>query len=110
LCLFWEEALKYGKFVSAMYIISVVIQGFFSLACLMALGALFAWVFVSRAGAPTVLYPIFIVLGALIGFYSMIRFILNTMQAVERLEKEREDRLRAQKSIKRTEDKADNEK
>ena len=84
--------MKYGKFVSAVYIINVVIQGFFSLACPMGLGFLAAWLLVTRAGCPTFLYPVLIVLGTLIGLYSMVKFITDTMAAVERLEKQREEK------------------
>ena len=95
--MFLEDALKYGKFVSGVYIINVVIQGFFSLVFPMALGAALAWLFVERVGAPTFLYPLLIVLGTLVGLFSMIRFIISTMQAVERIEKQAEEKRRAQK-------------
>lgn len=99
--LFSEGDLKYGKFVSGVYIVNVIFQSFFSLVCPMALGALFAWLFVERAGGPAFLYPILIVLGTVIGLFSMVRFILTTMQAVERLEREAEERARNQKKSKR---------
>ena len=84
--------MRYGKFVSAVYIVNVLIQGLLSLACPMGLGLLLAWLLVSKNGAPVFLYPLFIVLGALIGLYSMVKFILDTMTAVERLERQREEK------------------
>ena len=84
--------MKYGKFVSAVYIINVVIQGFFSLACPMGVGFLAAWLLVTKAGAGVFWYPVLIILGTFIGLYSMVKFILSTMAAVERLEKQREEK------------------
>ncbi len=89
--------MRYGKFVSAVYIINIVIQSFFSLACPMGLGFLIAWLLVSRLEAPTFLYPIFIVLGALVGLYSMVRFILDAMTAVERLERANMKKIKEKK-------------
>lgn len=84
--------MRYGKFVNAIYLINVIVQSFFSLACPMGLGFLSAWLLVEKAGAPAFLYAVFIVLGALIGIYSMVKFIITTMAAVERLEKQREEK------------------
>ncbi len=92
--------MRYGKFVSAVYIINVVVQSFFSLACPMGLGFLGAWLLVGKAGAPPFLYAVFITLGALIGLYSMVKFILDTMAAVERLEKQHEEKNVHKKQIK----------
>ena len=87
--------MRYGKFVNAVYIVNVVIQGFFSLVFPMGLGLLAAWLLVDKAGAPVFLYPVLIVLGTLIGLYSMVRFILDTMTAVERLDRQREEKRQA---------------
>ncbi len=84
--------MRYGKFVSAVYIINVIVQSFFSLACPMGLGFLGAWLLVNKAGAPAFVYAVFIVLGTLIGIYSMIKFILDTMAAVERLERQHKEK------------------
>ena len=89
-----EGGLRYGKFVSAVYIVNVLIQGFFSLACPMGLGLLVAWLLVDKGGAPVFWYPVLIVLGAILGLYSMIKFIIDTMTAVERIEKQREEKER----------------
>ena len=89
--------MRYGKFVSAVYIINVIIQSFFSLLCPMGIGLLCAWLLVEKADAPKFLYAVLIVLGALIGIYSMIKFILDTMSAVERLEKQHKEKESAVK-------------
>ncbi len=89
--------MRYGKFVSAVYIINVVVQSFFSLACPMGLGLLAAWLLVEKAGAPAFLYAVLTVLGTLVGLYSMVKFILDTMTAVERLEKQHKEKDAAAK-------------
>lgn len=94
--------MRYGKFVSTVYIINVIIQGFFSLACPMGLGILGAWLLVEKAGAPTFVYPILIILGTLIGLYSMVKFVLDTMAAVERIEKQNEQKGKILKNKKDT--------
>ena len=94
--------MRYGKFVSAVYIINVVIQSFFSLSCPMGLGILGAWLLVEKAGAPTFVYPILIILGTLIGLYSMVKFVLDTMAAVERIEKQNEQKGKILKDKKDT--------
>ncbi len=90
--------MRYGKFVSAVYILNVIVQSFFSLACPMGLGLLSAWLLVEKASAPSFLYALLIVFGALVGLYSMVKFILDTMTAVERLEKQHKDKDTAAKN------------
>ncbi|MBR2466931.1 MAG: AtpZ/AtpI family protein [Clostridia bacterium] len=102
--------MRYGKFVNAVYIINVIVQSFFSLACPMGLGFLSAWLLVEKAGAPAFLYAVLIVLGALVGIYSMIKFIIDTMTAVERLEKQREKRKQESKADKNQRDGKNEEK
>ncbi len=47
-----------------------------------------AWLLVRFASAPTWLFVPALVLGVLLGFFSMIKFVLNAMAGLERLEKE----------------------
>lgn len=84
--------MKYGKFVSSVYVINVIIQSFFSLVFPMLCGFGAGWLLVERVGAPRFLYPILITLGALVGLYSMIKFILETMAAVENLEAQQKEK------------------
>ena len=90
--------MKYGKFVSAIYIINVVIQGLFNLAFPMALGFAIAWLLVEKASSPSFLYPLLIVIGAIVGIISMIGFILNTMVVVERLENQNNKKNESKKT------------
>ena len=82
----------YGKFVSAMYVINILFQSLFNLASPILLMLLFAWLLVSKLSAPAWLYAVFGVVGATVGFYSMIKFIITASTALERLEKERDER------------------
>ena len=81
----------YRKIVSAMYIINIVSQAIFTLAMPIAFGFGISWLLVTYASAPAFIYAILITVGAIGGFYSMIKFILSAMAALERLEKSRED-------------------
>ena len=73
------EAVVYRKFINAMYAFNIILQAFFSLVAPAALGLLVAWLLVSRVGAPRFLYAIFIIVGLIAGFISMIRFVISAM-------------------------------
>lgn len=79
----------YKKAFSAMQLVNIVIQGFISLLFPIGLGILFSWLSVEKWGAPSWLWVVLTVSGALIGIVSMIRFILSACHAYERLEEER---------------------
>lgn len=68
----------------------------------MGLGFLAAWLLVQKAGAPRFLYPVLIILGTLIGLFSMVRFIIDTMTTVERLEKENKEREKEREKERRS--------
>ena len=110
---FWEVAV-YRKFMNAMYAFNVILQAFFSLVAPAALGLVLAWLLVSKLGAPEFLYAILIVVGLILGFISMIRFVITAMSGIERLEEEwRRDDLRRRREKaheKEKEKKADAEK
>ena len=92
------SSVKYGKFISAVYIINIITQGLFTLAFPMVLGFAVAWMLVEKAGSPTFLYPLLIVIGAVIGIISMISFILNTMVVIERLENQHKEKNKSNKT------------
>ncbi len=76
------------KFVNAVYVLNITFQAFFNLAMPIGFGLLFSWLSVKYLSAPKWIYAPLTVLGALIGFYTMVKFILSAMAALERLEKE----------------------
>lgn len=80
------------KFFNALYLINIISQAIFTLAIPIGFGFLISWLLVRFAGAPTWLFAIFITLGAISGFVSMIKFVLSAMAALERLENEQRER------------------
>ncbi len=78
----------YKKLVSITYVLNIVFQSFFNLALPMLLMAGGAWLLVEYASLPEWIYAPLIVFGALTGLYSMVRFILSAMSALDRLERE----------------------
>ena len=80
----------YKKLVSALYVINIVFQAIFTLLTPIALVFGISWLLVSYASAPTWIYAALVTLGALCGFYSMIKFVLSAMAALDRLEKSRD--------------------
>ncbi|MBO5906642.1 MAG: hypothetical protein J6Q85_00615 [Clostridia bacterium] len=79
----------YKRIISAAYTINIIFQAFFTLAMPIGLGLLLSWLLTSYASFPQWTYAILVVLGALTGFYSMIKFVLSAMAGLERLEKQR---------------------
>ena len=77
-----------NKLFNALYSLNIVFQAIFNLVTPAALFFVIAWLLVTRVGAPEWIYAAAILLGVLIGFYSMIRFVLSATAALERLEKE----------------------
>lgn len=87
----------YRKFVSAMYVLNILFQSLFNLATPIFLMLGLSWLAVSKWGAPEWLYAILGVVGALVGFVSMIKFILGAMSSLEHLEKEHKESDRQNK-------------
>lgn len=78
----------YRKIISATYVLNIIFQSFFNLAFPIGLGILFSWLIVEKAGAPGWIYAPIVIIGVIIGFFSMVRFILSAMRALERLERQ----------------------
>ena len=76
----------YRKFISAMYLLNIIFQSFFDLALPIGATILISWLLVEKAGAPSWIYAPLVVIGVIIGFISMIRFILSATRALDRLE------------------------
>ena len=72
---------------SAIYIVNVVFQSVITLLMHIGGGMLLAWLLVEKCGLPSWLYAITILIGVLPGFFSMIKFILSTMNALNHIEK-----------------------
>ena len=76
----------HNKLFSFLYAINIVSQAIFSLLVPVGLMILAAWLMVDRVGAPKFVYAIAIVLGFLIGLYSMVRFVMTATANLERQE------------------------
>ena len=81
----------YKKLVGALYMLNILMQGIFTLLTPAGLMFLISWLLVSRAGAPTWLYAVLIPLGAIVGFVSMIKFVIRAAEGVERLNSQRKN-------------------
>ena len=80
----------YGKFVSAMYLLNIIFQSFFDLDFPIGLSILGSWLLVEYAGAPGWIYAPLVIMGVILGFVSMIKFILSATRALDRLEGQRQ--------------------
>ncbi len=79
---------KYVRFVGALYVLNILWQALFSLAAPIGVMFFISHLLVRYASSPTWIYAPFIVVGALAGLISMIKFVLSAMEGFERLEKE----------------------
>lgn len=77
---------------SALYTANVVFQSIFTLLMHIGLGLLLSWLLVTKLGFPAWLYAIIILISVLSGLFSMIRFILSTMRALNNLEKQKKEK------------------
>jgi hypothetical protein len=84
---------KYTQFVGVLYVLNIVWQAFFSLAAPIGLGFLISYLLVTYVSAPTWIYAPLLVIGALSGLISMVKFILTAMAGFERLEKEQNSKV-----------------
>ena len=80
--------------MNMMQALNIIIQSFFNLLTPIGLSILVSWLLVEKAHAPGWIYALLVFLGVGIGFYSMLRFLLTALAALERLEKEQEKRDR----------------
>ena len=78
------------KAYSAVYVINIVLQSIFSLLFQVGACTLVAWLAVSKLDAPEWVYVPAVLFGVFTGIFTMIRFVISSMQALERLEKQKE--------------------
>ena len=71
-----------------MYALNIIAQAIFSLLTPAALMFAISWLFVSKAGAPEWIYAITVTVGIIAGLISMVKFVLSSASALERLEKQ----------------------
>lgn len=71
---------------SAFYVLNIVFQSIFTLLWHIGLGLLVGWIFVRFVGTKEWIYAPLILAGVFTGLFSMVRFILAAMRALERIE------------------------
>lgn len=79
----------YRKIYDLTYVLSVVVQGFWSLLFPIGLGLFGGWVLVNKVGAPSWLMIVLTVAGVFVGLISMCKFLMSAMTALERRDKEK---------------------
>ena len=80
------------KLFNSLYLLNIVFQSIVTLVTPIALGALISYLLTSYRGAPSWIYAPIILLGVFSGLFSMVKFILSAMTALERLESEQKER------------------
>ena len=80
---------KYNKIVTPLYVFNMVWQALFSLAAPIGITFLIAYLIDKSFEVGGWIYVLFITLGALTGFYSMISFIIKMSDTLEGLERQK---------------------
>lgn len=80
------------RFMNAMYAFNIILQAFWSLLFPIGAGVFFGWLLTEKCGMGSYIFVILILLGALTGIVSMIRFLLSALAGLERLEKEQREK------------------
>ena len=99
----------YRKIVSATYVINIIFQAFLTLLMPAGLCFLVSWLLVSYAGAPTWLYAPLLIVGVMLGLFSMVKFVISAMSALERLEAESQADTNEKKELDARRDKLEEE-
>ena len=76
------------KLFNALYALNVIGQAIFTLLIPAALFFAIGWALNTYLGVGGWIYAVTVTLGVLLGFYSMIKFTVSAMRALERLEDE----------------------
>lgn len=82
----------YRNFVSAMYVLNIIFQAIFTLLTPPAFFFLINYLCVSKLSFPKWTYAISLSVGFILGMISMIKFAITASEALERLEKQRNNK------------------
>lgn len=91
----------YKKLVSALHTLNILFQALYSLALPIGIGALASFLLVKYASAPRWIWALLLVAGALMGLYSMIKYLLSAIKNLERLEKQQAENQAAKEEKER---------
>ena len=87
----------YKRLVSALYVLNIVFQAFYTLALPIGIGALISFLLTKYASAPKWIWAVLLMFGVFTGLYSMIKFILTATAGLDRLEKQQAERMAEEK-------------
>lgn len=88
-------------FYNVFYVASIVFQAIFDLLFCIGVAILISWLLVSKLSAPTWIYAPFIIVGAVAGMISMIKFILRAMASLESIEQSQKEVKKNERSKKK---------
>lgn len=80
-----------------LYVINIVAQAIVTLLIPAALMFFIAMLLVLKCGVPEWIYAIFVPVGVISGFFSMIKFAIRASEGLERLERQKRDDGKTQK-------------
>lgn len=75
------------------YLVSMVIQAFWCLLFPIGVAFVLGWLAVNKLSLPSWVYVPLLAVATIIGLISMLRFLISAAAAMDRLEKERAERL-----------------
>ena len=76
------------KIFSALELLNILFQAFYTLALPIGIGALISFLLTKFASAPSFVWAIFLMLGVFVGLYSMIKYILTATSGIDRRDKQ----------------------
>lgn len=82
--------MKYSTF----YVFNIVFQSIFTLLWQVGAATLAGWLLVRFVNAPPWIYVPLIIIGVITGLVSMVRFIIASMNALEKLEEQKRIKLK----------------
>ena len=85
------------KIFNALTVLNLIGQALYTLALPIGLGALASYLLTRYAGAPGYIWAILMTVGAIIGFYSMIKFIIVYSDGMDRSDKLKKENERQKK-------------
>ena len=77
----------YRKMSNALHVLNILFQALYTLALPIGGGVLISFLLTKYAGAPGWIWAVLLVLGVIIGFFSMIKYILTAARSLEQIEK-----------------------
>lgn len=87
----------YKKLYGALYLLNIVLQGFWCLMFPMGVAFGLGWLAVRYISWPTWCYVPLMLIGAIVGLISMCRFLISATNAMDRLERQRKRDSEAKK-------------